>query len=107
MTKLILPLLFAASVAQADVFSHPEADEVVVAGPDLITICYQQEALTCVGPAPGACFQWVCDEVQGSGAREPIYYSLGITTPVRVAGARWAFWRDSNGDLQPMSRYMQ
>jgi hypothetical protein len=96
----LLTLLPALTFAQDDVFWHPEASAVVVAGPYSATVCQWW-------PSPISFLSevWECEDVPAYGAKWPVEIQLQSTGPVRVY-ARWAYARDAEGALVPMSRWM-
>ena len=105
MKKLValLALLPALAFAQADdndVFWHPEASAVIATGPGVITICQWWPSPISFLPAV-----WECEDVQSYGAKVPQEIPLQSLGPVKVY-ARWAYVRDAEGALVPMSRWM-
>ena len=97
---VLLALLPALTFAQDDVFWHPEASAVVATGPGFITICQWWPS-----PISFLSAVWECEDVDAYGAKSPVEVQLQSTGPVRVY-ARWAYARDAEGALVPMSRWM-
>ena len=95
-------LVPALASAQDDVFWHPEAAGVALAGPELGTVCYYSSGTCTSLPCES---EWVCQDVALSGAKDPVYLTLPSVGPAK-AFARWAYARDAEGALVPMSRWM-
>ena len=104
MKKLLatLALVPALAVAQDDVFWHPEAAGVALAGPEMGTACYYTSGTCTSLPCDS---EWACESVALLGAKAPVYLSLPSVGPVKVF-ARWAYAIDAEGALVPMSRWM-
>ena len=102
MKKLValIALLPALASAQNDVFWHPEASAVVATAPGVITICQWWPS-----PISFLSSVWECEDVETYGAKSPAEIQLQSTGPVKVY-ARWAYARDAEGALVPMSRWM-
>ena len=91
--------LFAASTAHAGTFWHPEASSVVLAGPEVGTVCYYSSP-TCVNAA-SCVSDWQCQDVFLNGGKDPVYFTVPNFGPVKVS-AKWAYAVDGDGDLVPM-----
>ena len=95
MKKLFL-LALIPSLVQANPFWHPAAKSITAAGPEIITVCQYWPNPTSFQKAV-----WECEDIYGSGAREPVSLELFGLGPVKV-WARWAYAVDAQDNLVPM-----
>mgnify|MGYP001545127632 CR=1 FL=1 len=96
MKTLIASLILVSSLAQAEVYWHPEASSVIATAPDKVKICQWWPSPISFQPEV-----WQCEDVWVGGARYPMELDLESTGPVKVF-AKWAYVRDPKGNLVPM-----
>ena len=115
-TILALALLCAsvASVAGNPIYHHPSLPY----GTSVVVSNYPGDVLVCYWRGEGV-YVWQCDTVvnpQGAGFPEEVVLDRGIVvspeqprdeTPVRVQGAKWVYYVDDEGVLQPMQGWVR
>lgn len=107
MTWLFLPLLALVSAnglaGGLMVHVHPDASRVMFASPRVVQVCGYFDT----GPnvSPNSC-EWGCAEYDSAkGASGPVTLDLPCGGPVRIQGARWAWFEDQFGQWIPMAGF--